>query len=44
MTPTTLEGKVDDFLARNPGKQIYGAHSIEEFVAAIGSVVRVRHA
>jgi 6-phosphogluconate dehydrogenase len=27
--------KVDDFLARNPGKQLHGSHSIEEFVAAI---------
>jgi 6-phosphogluconate dehydrogenase len=27
--------KVDDFLARNPGKQLHGCHSIEEFVAAI---------
>src|SRR5947208_13261335 len=27
--------KVDDFLARNPGKQLHGCHNIEEFVAAI---------
>jgi 6-phosphogluconate dehydrogenase len=27
--------KVDDFLARNSGKQLYGAHSIEGFVASI---------
>jgi 6-phosphogluconate dehydrogenase len=27
--------KVDDFLAQNPGKQLVGCHSIEEFVAAI---------
>ena len=27
--------KVDDFLARNPGKPLHGCHSIEEFVAAI---------
>jgi len=27
--------KVDEFLARNPGKQLVGAHSIEEFVASI---------
>jgi 6-phosphogluconate dehydrogenase len=27
--------KVDDFLARNPGKPLQGSHSIEEFVQAI---------
>jgi 6-phosphogluconate dehydrogenase len=27
--------KVDDFVARNPGKQLYGCHSIEELVATI---------
>jgi 6-phosphogluconate dehydrogenase len=27
--------KVDDFLARNPGKQLIGCHSIEELVTAI---------
>src|SRR5262249_40336461 len=27
--------KVDDFLARNPGKQLHGSHTIEEFVDAI---------
>src|SRR5712691_2491248 len=27
--------KVDDFLARNPGKQLQGCHSIPEFVAGI---------
>ena len=27
--------KVDAFLQRNPGKQLVGAHSLEEFVAAI---------
>jgi len=27
--------KMDDFLARNPGKQLHGSHTIEEFVAAI---------
>src|SRR5436309_2122015 len=27
--------KVDDFLARNPGKQLIGCHSIQELVAAI---------
>src|SRR5437870_5093034 len=27
--------KVDEFVARNPGKQLHGCHSIEELVAAI---------
>jgi 6-phosphogluconate dehydrogenase len=27
--------KVDDFIARNPGKQLVGTHSIEEFVASL---------
>lgn len=27
--------KVDDFLARNPGKQLVGAHSIEELVCSV---------
>jgi 6-phosphogluconate dehydrogenase len=27
--------KVDDFVSRNPGKQLHGCHSIEELVAAI---------
>jgi len=27
--------KVDDFIARNPGKQLVGTHSIEEFVGAL---------
>jgi 6-phosphogluconate dehydrogenase len=27
--------KVDDFLARNPGKKLIGTHSIEEFVASL---------
>jgi 6-phosphogluconate dehydrogenase len=27
--------KVDEFIARNPGKQLVGAHSIEEFVASL---------
>jgi 6-phosphogluconate dehydrogenase len=27
--------KVDDFIARNPGKQLIGTHSIEEFIASL---------
>ncbi|MGV3723831.1 MAG: NADP-dependent phosphogluconate dehydrogenase [Actinomycetota bacterium] len=27
--------KVDDFIARNPGKQLIGTHSIEEFIGAL---------
>ena len=33
--------RVDDFLARNPGKKLTGCHSIEEFVAAVARPRRI---